>query len=227
MKSKNIVVVIVVTLAMLSSSMLIYLNDYYEADSWVYEILQEENVEQLGDYTILHGNSDIGIIFYPGAKVEAEAYLPILQKLQNHGFTCILVHMPFNMAIFNVAGADGVFDLLPNISNWYMAGHSMGGGMASSYASENQDRIKGLLLLGAYVYGDFPVEKALTIYGSYNSNLEEKIDYTENILIIEGGNHAKFGNYGEQKGDPNGDITHEQQQDIAVETIVDFIIDLF
>ncbi len=104
-----------------------------------------------------------------------------------------------------------------------MMGHSMGGGMASSYASENQDKIDGLLLIGAYVYGDYPTKNALTIYGTFNDNLEPKINYTENIVIIEGGNHAQYGNYGEQSGDPQATISDVEQQKITVEVIVEFI----
>ncbi|MFI3231041.1 MAG: alpha/beta fold hydrolase [bacterium] len=206
----------------------LYANDYYRAEDSAISILQTNNsIEILGNLTILKGDSDIGIIFYPGAKVEAIAYLPILEKLQAEGLTCVLVEMPYNMAIFNVNGADDILlediSSLSNVERWYMAGHSMGGGMASSYASKNQDLIDGLILMGAYVYGDYPPENALTIYGTHNSNLEEKIDYTQNIFIIEGGNHAQFGNYGKQKGDPDADITPQNQQDITVEEIVKFV----
>ena len=92
-----------------------------------------------------------------------------------------------------------------------------------SYASKNQDKVDGLILLGAYIYGDYPPSKALTIYGTFNSNLEKNINYTENIVIIEGGNHAQFGNYGKQKGDPDATISAEEQQTIAVNAIVEFI----
>ena len=52
---------------------------------------------------------------------------------------------------------------------------------------------------------------------------EKNINYTENIVIIEGGNHAQFGNYGKQKGDPDATISAEEQQTIAVNAIVEFI----
>ncbi|PKM69584.1 MAG: carboxymethylenebutenolidase, partial [Firmicutes bacterium HGW-Firmicutes-18] len=137
--------------------------------------------------------------------------------------TCILVKMPFNMAIFNSNAAERIIDQFPEIKNWYIAGHSMGGAMASNYASKNQDKIKGLILMGAYIYGDYPDEKALTIYGTFNTSVAEKIDYTKNIVVIEGGNHAQFGNYGKQKGDPDATISREEQQDIAVEAIKEFL----
>ena len=99
----------------------------------------------------------------------------------------------------------------------------MGGAMASDYASNHQDQIKGLILLGAYIYGNYPEEDALTIYGTFNTSVAEKINYTENIVVIEGGNHAQFGNYGRQRGDLDATISSEEQQSIAVEAIKKFI----
>lgn len=208
---------------------LIWANDYYHAEdvalSVMTDLTEDIAIETIDNLTILspRNPSGTGIIFYPGAKVESIAYLPILEKLKNKGYTCVLVEMPFNMAIFNSNAANKVFDKLPDIKNWYIAGHSMGGAMASSYASNNPDKVSGLILMGAYLYGDYPEEKALTVYGSFNDNLESNINYTQNIVKIEGGNHAQFGNYGKQKGDPDATISVEEQQDLTVDAIVAFI----
>lgn len=217
---------LVAALLLLVVSFYIYVSDYYKADSVAAMVMETgRNIQVQDNLTILSPQeiTDTALIFYPGAKVEAAAYLPILEQLQEKGITCVLVEMPFNMAIFNPNAADNVFELLPNIKNWYIGGHSMGGAMASNYASKNSNKVKGLILLGAYVYGDYPPEKALTVYGTFNSNLEKNIDYTENIVIIDGGNHAQFGNYGQQKGDPVATITQQEQQDITVDMIMEFI----
>jgi pimeloyl-ACP methyl ester carboxylesterase len=148
-----------------------------------------------------------------------------MEKIKDSsGIICVLVKMPFNMAIFDPNAAEEIMEQFPEIENWYIAGHSMGGAMASDYASNNQDKVKGLILLGAYIYGDFPEDKALTIYGSFNTSVAEKINYTENIIVIEGGNHAQFGNYGKQKGDVDATISSEEQQSIAAEAIKNFIM---
>ena len=116
-----------------------------------------------------------------------------------------------------------LFDKLSGVDHWFIGGHSMGGAMASSYAAGHQDKVKGLVLLGAYIYGDVPPQDALTVYGTLNADLEKHIDYTDNVVIIQGGNHAQFGDYGEQKGDPKALISREEQQDIAVQAILSFI----
>jgi len=168
--------------------------------------------------------SDAALIFYPGGKVEYTAYLPILEKIkQNSGIVCILVKMPFNLAVFDVNAADGIIDQFPEIMNWYIGGHSLGGAMASSYASKHQSQIKKLILLGAYLYGEYPQDNTLTIYGSFNTEVAQKINYDKNVVVIEGGNHAQFGNYGKQAGDPDATISGEEQQNIAVSAIRDFL----
>lgn len=199
---------------------------YYHADDTAVSFAQNDStLINEGSLTILpEEDSSRAVIFYPGAKVEAIAYLPILEQIREEAHvTCILVHMPLNLAFFNVNAADQIIEDFPDIKTWYLAGHSLGGAMASSYAAKHQDKLQGLILMGAYIYGDYPAEKALTIYGSLNTQVEAKINYTENVVRIEGGNHAQFGNYGKQKGDADAAISAAQQQKEAVEAITSFI----
>lgn len=212
--------------ALAAGGFLLWASDYYRAEPAALVFLQsDDSLRTENNLTILTpaGGSDTGIIFYPGAKVEANAYLPLLEKLKADGYVCVLVHMPLHMAIFNANAADAVFAAVPEVQHWYIAGHSMGGAMASSYASAHPDRVEGLLLMGAYVYGSYPPADALTIYGTLNAGLEKHIDYTDNIVVIEGGNHAQFGNYGPQKGDPAAAISADTQQQITADAISAFI----
>ena len=203
-----------------------YVSDYYRAEDTALEVLaQNDNITVQDNLTVLSPSypTDTALIFYPGAKVEAEAYLPLLDQIRQTGVTCILVHMPFNMAIFDWDAAEDILPRFPKIQHWYMAGHSMGGAMASQFASEHPEQLDGLILLGAYIYGDYPDDDALTVYGSLNQSVEDHIDYTENIVEIQGGNHAQFGNYGPQKGDLPATISAQEQQEQTVAAIEDFI----
>lgn len=208
---------------------LIYASDYYKADEVATNILQTSNNIRVQDNTIIIGYEDMtetddAIIFYPGAKVEYTAYLPILEKIYNTtGTPCVLVKMPLNFAFFDANAADDIMQQFPDVTNWYMSGHSLGGAMASDYAANNQDKVVGLILMGAYIYGDYPTSNTLTIYGTLNTTVADKVNYTENVVAIEGGNHAQFGNYGDQKGDAQATITREEQQDIAVTAISEFL----
>ena len=218
--------IVVLLLALCAGAFFWYVSDYYRAEDVALDVLaQHSGLSVQDNLTVLSPSvpSDTAIIFYPGAKVEAEAYLPLLEQIKQTGVTCILVHMPFRMVIFDANAAEDVMEQFPEIQHWYMAGHSMGGAMASQFASGHQDEIDGLILLGAYIYGDYPDEKTLTVYGSLNQSVEDHIDYTENIVEIEGGNHAQFGNYGPQKGDLPATISAAEQQAQTVDAISDFM----
>jgi len=168
-----------------------------------------------------------GIIFYPGGKVEASAYVPLLLKLAEEGIPCILIEMPMHLAVFHIDAADAVYDHFPEIENWYLVGHSLGGAMSSKYAENNYKKLSGLVLLGAYPLNDADVE-TIVIYGSEDVGLNmEKLEGFENQYEIEGGNHSYFGNYGEnrssQKRDGDTSISQEEQQNQTVDIIIHFI----
>jgi hypothetical protein len=203
-----------------------YASDYYPAQEAALEVMaQDRGIAVRDNLTILSPAypTDTAIIFYPGAKVEAEAYLPLLDQIRDSGVTCILVHMPFRMAIFDANAAQEIMPQFPQISHWYLAGHSMGGAMASRFAAQHAQQIDGLILLGAYIYGDYPDARTLTVYGSLNQSVEDHIDYTQNIVEIQGGNHAQFGNYGPQKGDLPATISAAEQQAQTAEAIASFL----
>ena len=218
--------IILLLLAILVGAFFWYVSDYYRAEDVALQVLaQDSGITVQDNLTILSPSSptDTAIIFYPGAKVEAEAYLPLLDQIRQIGVTCILVDMPFHMAIFDADAAERVMAQFPEFQHWYIAGHSMGGAMASKLASDHPDQVDGLILMGAYIYGDYPDEKTLTIYGSLNQSVEDHIDYTKNIVEIEGGNHAQFGNYGPQKGDLPASISAQEQQAQTVAAIEEFL----
>lgn len=143
--------------------------------------------------------------------------------------------MPYNLAIFDMDAAEQVMAAHEEIEHWYIAGHSLGGAMAANYMSsqEANDKIEGLILLASYSTGDLSHTDigVLSIYGSEDQvlnreSLEEgraymPIDYEE--ICIEGGNHAYYGNYGEQKGDGVASISREEQQEQTKTLITEFI----
>ncbi len=223
--AKALLIILLVTI-ILTIAMFVWMSIYYCADSVALAVYSSStSLTEYADYIVLTPDctTDTAIIFYPGAKVEYTAYLPLLQSIVDScDIMVVLVEMPYNMAFFAIDSADDIIDQYIHIDHWYMMGHSLGGAMASSYASDNIDIIDGLIVLGSYVYGDYPTSQSLTIYGSLNDQ-SDKIDYTDNIVVIEGGNHAQFGNYGEQSGDAVATITAQEQQDQTVDAIYEFL----
>ena len=155
--------------------------------------------------------------------MEPASYLPLLEGVRQMGVSCIIVEMPLGMAFLDLNAADEVMERFPEVEHWLLGGHSLGGAMASQYAARHADRAEALILLGAYIYGDYPAEQALTVYGSLDRGLGTGLGYTENVVILEGGNHAQFGNYGPQLGDPEAEISAGEQQAQTLEAIQSFL----
>ena len=165
---------VLLLLVILAGAFFWYVSDYYRAEDVALDVMaQNSGITVQDNLTILSPTypTDTALIFYPGAKVEAEAYLPLLDQIRQTGVACILVHMPFHMAIFDADAAQKVIAQFPEYQHWYIAGHSMGGAMASKFAADHPDQVDGLILLGAYIYGDYPYEDTLTIYGSLNQSV--------------------------------------------------------
>ena len=215
----------------------VYLGDFYRADDTALAAMAGTDgvrVEDGGDcVAFIPEESVAGMIFYPGGKVQPEAYAPLMQACAQHGILCVLMRMPGNLAVLAPNAADGVRAMYPQADSWYMAGHSLGGAMAANSAREHADEFDGLVLLAAYSTGDISASglRALSLYGEndgvmnresyekYRANLPE--DFTE--TVIAGGNHAQFGAYGEQDGDGAAAIPGGEQIACAAEEIARFI----
>ncbi len=226
-KSLRIVLIIMaIILVALAGSFYIYTLDYYRADKVALQtMLDTEQYDKALTVFAPQSAPSSGLIFYPGGKVESAAYAPLLWRVSENGMLCVLVDMPFHLAVFDTNAADRVMDAFPEIEHWYIAGHSLGGAMASSYAGSHTDRLNGLIMLGAYPVNDAQIP-TLALYGSEDGLLnKEKLEGTANVIEIPGGNHAYFGNYGEQRGDGAATITREEQQRITAQEISAFVKD--
>ena len=226
---------VVLALTVIVGACAIYVGDYYRADTDAIEVFAQTSavaVETLDDGTLVFKseNATKGFIFYPGGKVEYTAYIPLMQACAEQGILCVLVEMPFNLAVLDMNAADGIQEEYPQIEDWYIGGHSLGGSMAASYLEKNAEDYEGLILLGSYSTADLSETDldVLSVYGSedlvmnrekYNENKSNLPDDCTEI-IIDGGCHAYFGMYGAQDGDGTPTITNEEQIRLTVENIV-------
>lgn len=174
-----------------------------------------------------------GLIIYPGAKVEPEAYAPLANKIAQAGYEVIITPMPLNFAIFDSNAADEVISKFPNIKNWVISGHSLGGVMAAKYASENSN-IKGVIFYASYPQGDELKDSNIevtSIYGSLDgvANLDKIIGSKDllptstTFVEIIGGNHAQFGSYGDQSGDNAAEISVDEQIEQAANASIELL----
>lgn len=137
----------------------VYVGDYYHADDAALAAMEPIGtvaVQRLedGDIAFVPGDPRAGIVFYPGGKVQAEAYAPLMQDLAERRFLCVIVCMPFNLAVLDANGADGVQERFPAVRRWILMGHSLGGVMAAGYLDGHARSWNGLVLLGAYSTAD-------------------------------------------------------------------------
>lgn len=238
MKKKIVFAIVIVLVISLVGGTVYYINDYYKADETAVMTISNPQksitvTEENGVFTFEPQNPVAGIIFYPGGKVEAEAYAPLMNSLAENGVLAVLVTMPANLAVLDMNAAEGICEEYPEIEKWYMAGHSLGGSMASSFISENSDDFDGIILLASYSTADLSNSgvEVLLVYGTNDGvlNFEKYEEYKSNLpknyeeFVIDGGCHAYFGNYGEQEGDKKATITREKQIEITVEKIIEFI----
>lgn len=215
----------------------LYINDYYRAAEPASVAMQSTSAVSVSEpenrqLVFSPTQPQAGLIFYPGGKVEYTAYAPLMRTLAENGILCVLIEMPGNLAVLDMDAADGIQEQFPNISNWYIGGHSLGGSMAASYVADHTDLYDGLVLLASYSTADLNSAdlKVLSIYGSNDTVLNAKkyADYFLNLpkttteVIIDGGCHAFFGSYGVQKGDGTPSITEEEQIAQTVSAILSF-----
>ncbi len=233
---KKKLLILLVSIAVILTACTVYLSDYYHTDKEAtagFPVSENVTVNEIekGVVAYIPENATAGLVFYPGGKVEHTAYEPLMKACADRGILCVLVKMPFNLAVFDTNAADGIAENYPEIENWYVGGHSLGGSMAATYASNNIDTVDGVVLLGAYSTSDLSNLRVLSIYGSEDGvmNREKYKKYLKNLpetfaeYVIDGGNHAYFGMYGEQKGDGTATLTPTEQIKLTADKIAEFI----
>lgn len=204
------------------------------------ESTNQYTVEETKDAIIFlplnnEGQQDTSILFYQGGLVEEKSYSTIAAKLATEGYPVYLVKHALNLAVTDTNKAESIITD-EKIHDYVIGGHSLGGVMASRFANEAAtEKLKGVFLLASYPdetgrLNDLPLS-VISIIGS-NDGVVDKEAYQngKNYLpdstlfyTIEGGNHAGFGDYGDQVGDNPASISAEQQQEETVKQLVEWL----
>ena len=237
---KRVLIALAIVIAASAIAFAGYANDYYRADETALAVIADEDNEADGVLVReLEGNSIAfipsdpiaGFIFYPGGKVQPEAYAPLMQECAQQGILCVIVKPLFNLAILDANAADGVVNRFPEVKRWVIGGHSLGGVVASDYAAHHDDAFEGVVFLAAYPSSDISGfdGNAVSVVGSNDGVLDRgkydeakaKFPLDTREETIEGGNHAYFGNYGDQADDGEAAISREEQQRLTAAAIVE------
>jgi dienelactone hydrolase len=176
-----------------------------------------------------------GLILYPGARVDPRAYAPAARALAARGYLVAIVPMPLHLAILAPNRATEVMAAYPEVKQWAIGGHSLGGAMAAQFVQQNPDAVQGLALWASYPAANNDLSgrdiAVTSIYGTRDGlATQDKIAASRPLLPsstqwvpIEGGNHAQFGWYGRQPGDNEATLSREEQQAQIVAGTLDLL----
>jgi predicted alpha/beta-hydrolase family hydrolase len=175
-------------------------------------------------FTPAESQPTVGFIIYPGGRVDDRAYAPAAHQIAAQGYLVVIVPMPLNLAVFGINNAQDVQAAYPQIRQWAIGGHSLGGSMAAAFAKTHPGAVQGLALWAAYPASSDDLSHSglhvVSIFGSQDGlATSDKIDASRPLLPadttwvqVTGGDHAQFGWYGDQPGDNPASISRTDQQ---------------
>lgn len=232
---KKVLGMVLVLVALVGIGGAIYLQQSAYPATESAQQLSEQAVDTK-DYDLYSKGQDnqLAIIFYPGALVAPESYSKWASQVASNGYDVYVVKMPLNLAVLSPNAAENIIDANPD-KTFVMAGHSLGGVMASRFAAYHLDRIRGMIFLASYPDEKGSLESSgipvLSITASKDGVLNQEkfqdakayLPSQTEYIDIEGGNHAGFGAYGKQKGDIEATIPNDLQQEEISSAIVEWL----
>ena len=178
---------------------------------------------------------DTGLILYPGARIDARAYAPFAQDIAEQGYLVVLLPVRFALANFQPNAAAPVMSAFPDIETWVVGGHSLGGVVAAEFTNTHIEDVDGLVLWAAYPAEDQDLSAQAIDVISIHASLDGLVtvqEVTDNkyllpsdteYVLIEGGNHAQYAWYGNQRNDFTPTIDGETQQAAIVDATLVFL----
>jgi len=160
------------------------------------------------------------------------AYAPLMKSVTDRGIMTVIVPMPLDLAVFGIGRAGDVIAAHPGIKHWIVGGHSLGGSMAAEFVKGSPAAVQGIVFLASYPADSTDLSAlplhVVSIYGTKDGLAGGKFEASmarlprdTRVVVIEGGNHAQFGDYGPQSGDGTATISRDAQQAQTVAAIAD------
>lgn len=175
------------------------------------------------------GDSETGLVFIPGAKVDPWAYVAILQGVAEEGTTVVITRPWLNLAFFDLRGLDAFTSAAPEIESWGVGGHSLGGVRACQLAADTD----ALVLFGSYCATDLSATDldVLSLAGSEDglstpakiADARHLLPESAELVEIDGASHASFGDYGSQAGDGTPTISEEETHETVTDLVGSFL----
>lgn len=176
-------------------------------------------------FTPTSSTFNTGFIFYPGGRIDPQGYATLMRTIAEEGYLVVVPEMPLNMAVFHPNIADEIIASFPDIHQWVIGGHSVGGTMAAQYTNSHRDVIDGLAIWASYPADNADLaqfdQPVLSVYGSLDPRVNQSsVSERQHLLPddtvyvqIEGGDHHQFGSYEINPKDSHATISREAQQE--------------
>lgn len=216
-----VIAVLLVVAVLFYSSMVMRGERAAALEAWENPAVQITSTDQSIVMTPTEGATGAGLIFIPGAKVDPYAYLYKLSGIvEETGATVVITKPTLNLAFFDTRPVS-VFEAdAPDVTRWFIGGHSLGGVRACQLAADGE--VAGLVLFGSYCANDLSGSglEVLSIGGSNDrlstpakiADARDLLPASANVVQIEGLNHAGFGDYGLQPGDGSSTLTDAEER---------------
>jgi hypothetical protein len=178
---------------------------------------------------------ETGFIFYPGGRVDPRGYATLMNEIAANGYLVIVPSMPINMAVFASNRANEIIAAYPQIGNWVISGHSVGGVMAAQYTLKHPDLIDGLVIWAAYPANSADLSGLAlpisSIYGTLDPTVNDASIQEREYLLppdtqyvrIEGGDHHQFGAYLNKPEENHASISREAQHAQILEATLELL----
>lgn len=198
------------------------------------EVASQSAVEtQSGLNFLIKHEKGPAVIFYPGALVSPASYSIWARQVAAAGYSVHIVRFPLDLAVFAPNRASQV--QLKSSPDYVIGGHSLGGVMASRYARQHAQNLKGVFFLASYPDQKGRLDQTslpvLSVTASRDGVLNQKsyrhakqfLPAKTEFTQIKGGNHAGFGSYGRQKGDHTATISNQTQQKQIAQSLIHWL----
>jgi len=179
-----------------------------------------------------------GLLFIPGGDVDVRAYANLCKSVAAEGFFVALIPFPNNLAIVNPFLPSAIIQKYTKIEHWAIAGHSLGGVVASMYALlDPLDRIE----MVASLSGGISPEASMLNYTKPYYYVTSKMDSANYVdpsqavqeatelllpgsttkIVIPGGVHSQYGYYAtNDPKEPEATISREKQHEFVSRILV-------
>jgi hypothetical protein len=178
------------------------------------------------------GESAVGVIVQPGARVDPRAYVPLWSRISAEGYLVVIVKQPLNIGFLAVGAPARIQEQHPGIERWALSGHSLGGVAAAQFVTDDPDAADAMVFWASYPLGSLADRDDLVVASVSGS--EDGLSTPDDIEAsradlpagttfteVEGAVHAFFGDYGAQPGDGTPTTSRAAAQDVIVSATLD------